>query len=304
MTILVTGARGFIGRHLSASLAADGKSVVGIGRGCWPADDARGAGVACWHEGEIDRDGLDRIFTPKSLEVVYHLAGGSSVGPSLAAPLNDFHDTVQTAACLAEWMRTKAPDARLVLVSSAAVYGDCGDHAIAETVPSIPLSPYGAHKAMSETLVANRGHSFGLAASIVRLFSVYGPGLTKQLMWDICCRCAAGREVAVGSTGAERRDWIHVSDAVALLRHASRLTATTTTIFNGGTGRGTTVRAAVDLLCATWGDGRFAVFDGCDRPGNPSSLVADMTLARASGFDARVDLAAGVHEYVDWFKHQ
>ncbi len=303
MTILVTGARGFIGRHLAAALARDGETVAGIGRAAWP--DAAAAGVAHWHAGTIDAAGLDAVAAAAGpITAVYHLAGGASVAPSLAAPDTDFENSVVTTARLVEWLRVAAPAAGIVLVSSAAVYGDCGDPRIAETATIRPLSPYGTHKAMAEQLIASRSHSFGLRSAIVRLFSVYGPGLTKQLLWDVCTRCAAGPAVGVGGTGAEQRDWIHVDDAVALLRLAAAGVAPSAPVWNGGTGKATAVREAVGLVCAAWGEGRHAVFDGHERTGNPASLVADMTRAHAGGFDARIDVATGIAGYVAWFRRQ
>lgn len=303
MTILVTGARGFIGRHLCATLAADGVPVAAIGRRPWSPAVARAAGVAFWHEGEIDHDGLTRLAAAASpIECVYHLAGGSSVGPSLAAPLTDFRNSVDTTARLLEWLRIMAPDAGVVVASSAAVYGAAPHAPIAESAAIAPLSPYGVHKAIVEQLTASYAASFGLRGAVVRLFSVYGPGLTKQLLWDVCGRCAAGPAVAVGGTGSEQRDWLHVDDAVALLRCAAGQVAAAPPFVNGGTGRGTSVRTAVDLVCAAWGDGRHAVFDGRDRAGNPLSLVAAIDRAQAMGFAATTSLAEGIASYVRWYR--
>ena len=303
MTAIVTGARGFIGQHLCAAFVAAGTRVAGIGYGAW--DTAADAGLTAWHAGEVDDRGLSTVAAALgTVETVYHLAGGSSVGPSLAAPYADFHNTVDTTARLLEWLRLRAPRARLVVVSSAAVYGVTDRGSIDEATRLVPASPYGAHKAMMEGLVANRARCFGLDATIVRLFSAYGPGLRKQLLWDLCGRCAAGAAVAVSGTGDELRDWIHVDDAVDLLRAAAATAAPSAPVYNGGTGVATTVHAAVSLVCAAWGQGRAPRFDGLVRPGDPPSLVARMDAAAAIGFAPRVALADGVADYVDWFRRQ
>lgn len=303
MTAIVTGARGFIGQHLCATLTAAGVRVAGVGHGEWPgwAD----SGLAAWHAGEVDDATLSGAAAALgTVETIYHLAGGSSVGPSLTAPYADFRSTVDTTARLLEWLRVQAPRARLVVVSSAAVYGVTDPGPIREDTPLAPASPYGAHKAMLEALVANRSLCFGLDSAIVRLFSVYGPGLRKQLLWDLCCRCAADAVVKVGGTGDELRDWMHVGDAVALLRAAGLVASPEASVYNGGTGIGTTVRRAVRLVCDTWGNGRAPLFDGSWRPGDPPSLIARMDTAKAIGFTAQTDLPGGIVEYVDWFRRQ
>ena len=91
---------------------------------------------------------------------------------------------------------------------------------------------------MMEALCRSYGENFGLRAAIVRLFSVYGEELHKQLLWDICCKLDA-RESApllLGGTGLEIRDWLHVSDAVSLLWMARQVCSPECPSMNGGPG--------------------------------------------------------------------
>jgi UDP-glucose 4-epimerase len=99
----ITGARGFIGRHLAKRLADAGDTVAGIGHGAWPAADAARWGVKNWIEGPVDAAGLERLAASGGApDAIYHLAGGSSVGKSLAAPLEDFRRTADSTATLLE----------------------------------------------------------------------------------------------------------------------------------------------------------------------------------------------------------
>ena len=96
-------------------------------------------------------EALDLLMAAQGTpDVVYHLAGGSSVGASLQAPSEDFRRTTISTALLLEWLRTKAPQAKLVCASSAAVYGDTGGLPATETYAPLPVSPYGHHKLMME----------------------------------------------------------------------------------------------------------------------------------------------------------
>ena len=301
-TYCITGARGFIGRHLARALADDGNRVFGLGHGAWP--DAATAGLDLWINGDIDTLNLSALADQASgFDAIFHLAGGSAVGPSLARPREDFERTVAATARLLDWMRQIAPATRLVTASSAAVYGDAGTARSSEAAALDPTSPYGTHKAMLEALVGSYRRHFKLAACSVRLFSVYGRGLEKQLLFELCRRCAAadqGAELALGGTGQEQRDWLHVSDAVALLRIAAG--SDVPPILNGGTGVPTAVAAIAAMVCNEWRKDLRPIFSGIVRKGDPANLVADPDRARAAGFVARTDVAQGVPDYVAWFR--
>jgi UDP-glucose 4-epimerase len=147
--------------------------------------------------------------------------------------------------------------------------------------------------------------NFGLGIAIVRLFSVYGPGLRKQLLWDVCRQLASGEAVIhLGGGGGERRDWLHVSDAVGLLSAALDLCGKESWVVNGGAGRGTSVRAVATLIAETWGHAVGFFFSGISRPGDPHTMIADTSRATALGFSASVELATGIAEYVEWAKRE
>jgi len=301
--VLVTGAQGFIGRHLVGALAADGMRVAGLGRGEAPSASG-GNGLSVWISGDVTVDNLALAARQAGpFDVVYHLAGGSSVGRSLTHSFDDFANTVDATARLLDWLCSEMSGAALVVASSAAVYGSAAPGPIGEQAPLLPQSPYGVHKVMMEQLVASRAALCNLPSAIVRLFSVYGPQLRKQLLWDLCSRWEAGSSVMLGGTGAELRDWLHVHDAVRLLRLAAGAASKSAPVINGGTGRGTSVSTIAATARAAWGDDRLTGFSGVARSGDPPSLIANVGRAQALGFEPRIDVSAGVAEYVHWFRH-
>ncbi len=301
---LITGARGFVGRHLARALHQHGTQVCGIGHGAWAESERVAWGVDYWLNGDVTKHNLDIIQSNMgSPSVVFHLAGGSSVGPSLLAPQEDFRRSVLSAAELLEWARLAAPEVRLVLASSAAVYGAGHSQAIRETDALAPYSPYGYHKRIAEELFESYGKNFGLHVAVVRLFSVYGSELRKQLLWDSCGRLAGdAARLELGGTGNEMRDWLHISDAVELLRIATSHARPDGFIVNGGTGAAITVRAVAEQLCTVWGMGTQWSFSGKSRQGDPQYLVADVALARSLGFVPKMNFQAGIADYVNWFK--
>ncbi len=300
--ILVTGARGAIGRHVVAAAKARGDVVAGVGHGAW-AGDAGLPAIDHWVNGGVDSDNLGQLVREAGVpDVIVHLAGGSLVGASIASPGEDFRRTVTGSQHLLEWQRAEAPDASLVVASSAAVYGDGHPGAIAESTPTAPSSPYGTHKAMVEMLVRSYSRHFGVRAAIVRLFSVYGPGLRKQLIWEVANRLSGGeQQISLGGSGRERRDFVYVGDAATMLLDAARLADTTAPALNGCTGEGIEIASLAASIGKHFGSPQFS-FSGRSRSGDPHSLVGDPSFARQSGLLSNTSLAAGVASTIGWIK--
>ena len=138
MTVWITGANGFIGRYLARELADAGHAVDGIGHGAMEESEKQRLGLLRWVNGEIDAANLNALAAEQGLpSTIFHLAGGSSVGLSIALPFEDFSRTVASTARLLEWMRGSAPQTRLIVASSAAVYGADHGGPIAEDAGSL-----------------------------------------------------------------------------------------------------------------------------------------------------------------------
>jgi UDP-glucose 4-epimerase len=294
---IVTGAGGFIGSHVVATLAARGwrTGATGhLGRSC---DSA----TACeW--GALSVDSLSGLAGQLgSIAAIVHCAGGSSVGPSLQDPARDFERTVASTLQVLEFMRAHAPGARLVLLSSAAVYGAANVEPLHEDLPKQPISPYGKHKAIAEDHVAQWAREFGFSTATLRLFSVYGAGLRKQLLWELSRRALAGEDpLTLFGAGEERRDFIEITDAVDLIVRAADPASRPPAIMNGGSGRATTVRALAQHLLAALGCSQALGFNGEVKPGDPVTMVADTRRAEAFGFAPSVSLQDGLARYAAW----
>lgn len=305
----ITGAHGFIGRHLARSLQAGGYRVAGIGHGAWPEAEAARWGVSFWINGEISASNLGQLrHALGAPDVVFHLAGGSSVGAAIANPHEDFTRTVVSTAELLEWLRQHSPVSRLVAVSSAAIYGAGHGSPIAEEARATPYSPYGAHKLMMEEMCRSYAANYGLPVVLPRLFSVYGSGLKKQLLWDLCGKIVAGGTVVLGGSGDELRDWTDVRDVVRGLEQVGKLAACEAPALNLATGMATAVRDITAAVLARWTglghDARNVSFSGRSRQGDPFSLVADVTRMQECGIGCRIPVTQGIAEYVDWYRAQ
>lgn len=308
MIVWITGAKGFIGQHLARRLATRGDTVLGVGHGLWP-EAAMEASLSFWLNGEITGSNLNSLrLVHGRPDLVVHLAGGSSVGLALANPLEDFSRTVGSTAALLEWLRQESPQTRLVAVSSAAVHGAGHEGRIADSAPTRPLSPYGHHKLMMEQLCRSYASCYGLPCLVLRLFSVFGLGLRKQLLWDICQRLRAEpASVELDGSGDELRDWTYVSDVLQAIEATADLASPEVSTFNVGSGRATSVREVAQMVINAFGEAGEQTelrFSGKVRAGDPFSLVADPLRLQKFGFECRVSLQQGIADYVRWFQGQ
>lgn len=299
-SVVVTGANGFLGRHVARCIARRGHTVLGIGHGEWSGDEWDLWGVCEWHRADVTLQTL-RQYAGQPTAIV-HCAGSGSVPFSIADPLADFERTVETTAHVLEYVRTSAPSCRVVYPSSASVYGAVETVPIRENCPTAPISQYGTHKLMAEQMVTSYSRQFGTSAAIVRLFSVYGCGLRKQLLWDGCRKFANNDSTFMG-TGDEVRDWLHVEDAATLLMAAAEHASAECPTVNGGCGQGVTVRDVLLRLGSSLLQTEILPsFSGTQRTGDPTRYVADTEGSRAWGWQPTRQWAEGVEEYAAWWK--
>jgi UDP-glucose 4-epimerase len=289
----VAGANGAIGRHVVAELKQRGWRVAGLGHGPRHWEAGR---IDAWRTGEIDIAALDDLADDLGPpELILNLAGGASVGASVVDPAGDLQRTLPACVTLLAWAAAAAPEARQVHASSAAVYGDRHMVAIAETATPQPVSPYGFHKHLQEQAVRFWAAQNGSSAALVRLFSVYGPGLHKQLVHDLIIQLSGHPEqIILSGSGDACRDWIWIEDAARLMVDAADWANPSVPVFNGCTGRATSVRDMARMLIRASGGATAITFDGKDRPGDPLHLVGSTERLASAGYLSRVSLADGL----------
>lgn len=299
---LVLGAAGFIGRHVCRSLAQNGLIVHGIGHGSWGLAERTSWGISFWTEGDITIQTLALAAVRTEFCAIINCAGTGAVSQAFSAPYIDYERTVSTTATALEFARlSSGVRPRVVLVSSAAVYGDQGDLPLNESSIRNPISPYGFSKVAAENLCESYSRFFDVNATIVRLFSVYGDGLRKQLLWD-AVRKFTQSDLQFFGTGRELRDWIHVDDAGELLCKAAMASQSTLEIYNGGHIFATT-REVLERLATAFGLSQRPSFSGQEHRGNPRQLISGSERARYQlGWQPRVQLDDGLRRYVEWFR--
>ena len=214
MRILITGISGFIGGSVGRYAAPAGYVVMGTGRS--PETPKEWTGLYTPVSGGDDLSALIRDFLP---DVLINAAGTASVGASLDNPLNDFRGSVQTCADALDAVRRSGTDPLVVILSSAAVYGNPASLPVREDAALQPISPYGFHKTACELLAREYAECFGLKVLTCRFFSVFGVAQQRLLVWELYRQLRGPEKIAwLDGTGNETRDFLYIDDlTVALL---------------------------------------------------------------------------------------
>ncbi|WP_373056961.1 NAD-dependent epimerase/dehydratase family protein [Zunongwangia sp. H14] len=303
-TILITGASGFLGTWLSRMAAKAGHRMFGIDLRA-PLQPQIWAGFATTSLDTVD---LDALLENNKIDAVCHLAGGASVAASVKDPFGDFSSLLPGTARLASFLKKSQPQARLFLFSSAAVYGNPETLPITEETSIMPISPYGIHKATAESLLTQYARVFNLGITIFRIFSVYGPELRKQLIWDVSQRALLAEEegkaeITLFGTGKESRDFMYVKDVCqAVLKVISKSNPEGVEVYNLASGVESSINEVAKLLIKNLGVEVQIKFDGVVPKGDPANWKADISKLRSLGFTPEYNLDKGLQQVATWAK--
>jgi nucleoside-diphosphate-sugar epimerase len=257
MTILVTGASGFVGRHLVAALLARGYRVL--------THSYRDGSLV---KSELRSAGVDHVF---------HLGARSFVPDSWVDPPAFYEANVLGAAHVMEFCRISGASVTLV---SSYVYGRPKALPVSEDHQLAAFNPYGHSKIMAEEIGRYYQDTFAIELSIVRPFNIYGPGQASQFLIPSLINQALSPDTTTISVADARpkRDYLYVTDFIDLLLHfaATRNTGT----FNAGSGTSASIQEVVDAINLFLEKPKPLVSRDAPRPDEVFDLFAD--IGRAS----------------------
>ena len=312
MNILVTGGAGFIGSHLSERLLGRGDSVVVLD--CLndyypPAIKRRNLqGIidhesGCFVEGEIlDERLLESLFDKNSFDVVVHLAARAGVRPSLVDPILYEQVNCRGTLNILEQMKNKDVK-RLVFASSSSVYGNTKTIPFKEDVKiDRPVSPYAATKAAGELYCHNYFHLYGISATCLRFFTVYGPRQRPDMAINKFTRLIdRGAKVPFYGDGTTKRDYTFFSDIIdGVVASVDRDLGFE--ILNLGESATTTLAELVGQIEDALG--KKANLDRQPmQPGDVEMTCADISKAKELlGYNPSTPVAKGIPAFVEWYR--
>lgn len=299
--VLITGAGGFLGSHVARYLGASGHVIAAVGRFVASPDYAKNV-PNLWNlcGMTLPDSAFPTVVAAFKPTVLIHCAGTASVANSVLAPYSDFRRTVDVCAFTLETLRTEAPDCRFVFLSSASVYGNPLQLPIQEKDALCPVSPYGYHKMLCETLTAEYAALYGLKTVVLRIFSAFGERLRRQVVYDSFRKfCDPDSPIVeLSGSGNESRDFIHAQDvahAIDVLIHARA-----TGIYNCAAGRQTTIAELVRAIACQTASNKHVQFNGIMRAGDPLHWQADISALSAYGFTPHITLSEGLARVQAW----
>jgi UDP-glucose 4-epimerase len=286
--VLVTGGAGAIGSRLAAALAPVCDLTVLDDLTTGTADAV--PEDATFVEGDV-RDVRTVGTVTKDVDVIFHQAALVDVDRSMRAPLETHERNATGTVTVLEAARRV--DASVVLASSAALYGRPDSLPVAEDDPKRPRSPYGVAKLAADQYTRLYGERYGLDATALRYFNVYGEGVDSGVIHAFVARAHRGEPLVVHGDGTQTRDFIHVDDVVrANLRAA--VNETQGRAYNVGTGESESVKALARRVQQTTAT-ESPVTRGSPRDGDiQHSRAAVERACEELGFEASVGLEEGL----------
>jgi UDP-glucose 4-epimerase len=301
-TVVLTGAAGFIGRVMARALRSDGRDVIGIDMA--PPENAPNASLTRYVQMRLPSRELEAVLSEHQPSATIHCAGRASVGLSFDDPGADFHCGTVVTFELLDALRRYAPGCRFIFLSSAAVYGEPHTLPVTEAEPVKPISPYGFHKRQCELLCEEFASIYGLSTSVVRIFSAYGPGLRRQVVWDLCYRVLTERKLLLRGTGEESRDFIHVKDIVRATMMILNQAEMTGEAYNVASGVEMTIKDLAAKIVTALGVELEPEFDGVVPAGNPLNWRADISKLEGLGFAPETSLESGLAGVANWCRSE
>ena len=318
MTVVVTGAAGFIGYHVADALLARGETVVGVDN-LNPYYDVRLKEARLerlrakpnfeFHQVDIsDRHAVAPVFERHGeISEIVHLAAQAGVRHSLVDPYSYVQSNVMGHLVMLEAARQLPALRHFVYASTSSVYGANQDLPFRETDRvDTPVSLYAATKRADELMSHAYGHLYGLKQTGLRFFTVYGPwGRPDMAYFSFARAIMAGEPITLYDGGRLKRDFTYVDDivdgVVGCLAHPPA-DGVPARVLNIGNHRCEEVRELVSLL--EQGLGRSAVIHSVPRPPmDVAETYADVeAIGALTGFQPTTSLAEGIPRFVAWFR--
>ncbi|HQA73647.1 MAG: NAD-dependent epimerase/dehydratase family protein [Flavobacterium sp.] len=295
MNILIIGSKGFIGTHASNFFQEKKHTVFGC-------DVVTDYTEKRYFQIDATNSDYQNVFKNNIIDVCINCSGAASVPLSLEFPLKDFNLNTLNVFKIADAIRLYQPSCKFINLSSAAVYGNPESLPIKESFGLKPLSPYGIHKMQAEQVLTEFNTFYNLKTCSVRIFSAYGNGLKKQLLWDLYHKFSSNKPIELYGTGDESRDFIHVSDVVQAIALIIEEGTFDNQQINVANGQEFTIRYIAETFKSILNVKQNIVFNNKVKKGDPLNWCADISKLKALGYQNKVSIENGIEDYINWIE--
>lgn len=298
MNILIIGSKGFIGAHTLRHFKELKHTVFG----CDVVVDYNSENYFLVDTANAD---FHEIFETQEFDVCINCSGAASVPDSLIHPQRDFELNVSNVFKMLDAIRKHQPECKFINISSAAVYGNPEILPVTEHSTLKPVSPYGLHKRMAENILQEFNMHYKIATLSLRLFSVFGPRLQKQLFWDLYKKMNENETaIELIGTGNESRDFIYVKDVTNAFDLIIRNCDFNGSAINVSNGIEVTIQEAVGTFAKELNWNGKINYSQKTRKGDPLNWKADITKLSQAGYQQKYSLQEGLKEYTQWLKEK
>lgn len=295
--LLIIGVNGFIGSRCAEYFYNNDKYEI---TGCDISDDSI---IKNYIKINSINPDFNNVFKKIEFDICLNCSGAANVPLSLNDPLKDFQLNTVNVFNILNTIKLTQPKCKFINLSSAAVYGNPKLIPIAETCELNPVSPYGFHKMMSEQICEEFYKFWNIRTLSLRVFSVYGPGLRKQILWDISQKLKTNiKEIQLFGTGNETRDFIFITDLVRLIEIIIERANFQGEVINIGNGTQISVREIAETTGRQINPNISIVFNGHNREGDPINWEADISIIKNMGYKSKTGIKDGIKFYIQWLK--
>jgi len=296
MKVVIIGSEGFIGRHLHRYMKDRGHQVWGVDVVTRYEDPEN------YFLMDASNSDFSKVFRQTQYDLCVNCSGAASVPESLKNPIRDYYLNTLNVFKLLDSIRNEQSGCKFINLSSAAVYGNPEHLPVTESAGPDPLSPYGLHKLHSEQICQEFWEFHQVPTCSLRIFSVYGPGLQKQLFWDLLQKANSGMAFSLFGTGRESRDFIFISDLVKVIELVYERSEFQADIINVANGEEVFIKDAVSVFFGFFDHEISYTFSGDTRKGDPVNWRADISKLRSFGYQPSVDMTQGLEAYYNYNK--
>ena len=302
--VAVTGATGFVGKHLAPALLSSGARTVILGRSCERDFDHYRDGMRQVAFDLTDEEGMVDVLRRERPQILLHLAGTRGHGAADKRNAECLEVNFYATARLLK-AATRAGIRRIVIIGSAEEYGN-QPGPLHETLLARPATPYGVSKARATEFAVDMHKRNGCPVVILRPFTVYGPGQPPDMFVAEAVESAVRNVPFPMSKGEQRRDLIFIEDVVKAIMAAASKPGIEGRVINVGTGKSRRLRDVAESIWKIAGASSPLLIGA--RHATADQLYdtwADTALAKdVLAFESEVDLKTGLQKTIERAKLQ